>query len=203
MTIYYVYMYLREDFTPYYVGKGKNRRYKEKHNVPIPPLDRIRFVQTELTNEEAIILEKQLISEYGRKDLGTGILRNLTNGGEGLNPGPETRAKQSAAKQNYKPWNTGKIGVQTHSKETRDKMRLAKLKPIKEAIMHECVWCKQIKAKNLYCSNSCKAKHQAQKRSILGLNGFQNKNNQSKAQMERRPVRLYGGAHTADIKSSS
>lgn len=82
---YYVYEYLRKDNTPYYVGKGTNsRKYqKQGHTVPLPSKDRIRVVAENLTNEEAIQLEIELIAKHGRKDLGTGILRNLTNGGEG------------------------------------------------------------------------------------------------------------------------
>jgi len=41
-TDYYVYEYLREDGSPYYVGKGRCGRHKERHNVPIPPEDRIK-----------------------------------------------------------------------------------------------------------------------------------------------------------------
>lgn len=96
----YVYAYLREDGTPYYIGKGTSNRCREKHNVPIPPEHRIEFVKTDLTDEQAILLEIELIAKYGRKDLGTGILRNLTDGGEG-NAGRVmsngTRAKISAA----------------------------------------------------------------------------------------------------------
>lgn len=81
---YYVYEYLREDNTPYYVGKGKNGRwYSPQHQVPRPPKDRIRFVAKNLTEKEAFDLEVKLISTYGRKDIGTGILRNMTDGGEG------------------------------------------------------------------------------------------------------------------------
>jgi hypothetical protein len=114
--------------------------------------------------------------------------------------GPETRAKQSSAKQNYKPWNAGKKGVQSHSKEAREKMRMAKLKPPKEIVFSECPYCKELKVKpkRIFCSNSCRAKHNAEKLSVEGRYGFQNKSNQDAAQLARRPVRLYGGAHTAD-----
>lgn len=82
---HYVYLYLREtDGTPYYVGKGKGNRYKEKHNVNIPPNhENIIFVAKNMTNEDACKLEKELIAFYGRKDLGEGILHNKTGGGDG------------------------------------------------------------------------------------------------------------------------
>lgn len=85
MLLYYVYAYLRKsDLTPYYIGKGKDKRYKGRHTVNIPPDDsRIVFLETHLTNVGACALERRYIEWYGRKDLGTGILRNLTNGGEG------------------------------------------------------------------------------------------------------------------------
>lgn len=84
--IYYVYVYLREDDTPYYVGKGKgNRIHDKRHNVTVPKDENRRKILCEnLTEKEALSLETSLISQYGRKDLGTGILRNMTNGGEGI-----------------------------------------------------------------------------------------------------------------------
>lgn len=108
--IYYVYEYLRKDSTPYYVGKGKNARWRGKHSVAVPPKERVRFVATELTEEQAFDLEKQLILEYGRKDLGTGILRNMTTGGEGQSPGPELRKRLSDIKKGKVPWNKGVTG---------------------------------------------------------------------------------------------
>ncbi len=83
MNNYYVYHYLREDGTPYYVGKGKADRAYKPHNVPVPPADRIIFVARDLTESQALQLEIENIAFYGRKDNNTGILRNLTNGGEG------------------------------------------------------------------------------------------------------------------------
>ena len=105
---YYVYEYLREDGTPYYVGKGQGKRWRDKHSVAIPPKERVKFVQENMLEQDAFALEEELILKYGRKDLGTGILRNLTSGGEGQTPGPEVRAKLSAIKKGKKPNNYGK-----------------------------------------------------------------------------------------------
>lgn len=86
---YYVYQYLRENGTPYYVGKGKGNRawvsHKRENGIDLLPKKRnkIQIVRANLSADKATLLEISLISKYGRKDLGTGILRNMTNGGEG------------------------------------------------------------------------------------------------------------------------
>jgi hypothetical protein len=103
LTEYYVYMYLREDGTPYYVGKGKkNRAYTTRKRVKPPSKDMIVFPCTDLTEEDAFKYEKDLIAQYGRKDNNTGILRNLTDGGEGASgyiPTAETLEKLRGRKQ--------------------------------------------------------------------------------------------------------
>ena len=95
---YYVYKYVREDGTPYYIGKGCNNRINEAHDVGMPPKERRVIIKDALTEAKAFEMEINLIKEYGRKDLGTGILRNLTDGGEGgsgVIQSLETRQKRS------------------------------------------------------------------------------------------------------------
>ena len=84
MNNYYTYAYLREDGTPYYIGKGKTNRINNTlHNINLPPEERRIYLKKNLTDEEARKHEIYMIAILGRKDLGTGILRNMTDGGEG------------------------------------------------------------------------------------------------------------------------
>jgi len=99
---YYTYAYLREDKTPYYIGKGKGNRIYDKRKTTKPPKDksRIIYLKKNLTEEQAFKHEIYMIDVFGRIDLGTGILHNRTNGGEGASgciPSEETRRKMSEA----------------------------------------------------------------------------------------------------------
>ena len=101
---FYVYAYLRSKDsitakagTPYYIGKGSGQRayFKNKRQIR-PPLDGtlIVILESKLTEIGSLALERRMITWYGRKDLGTGILANLTDGGDGMsNPSLLTRQK--------------------------------------------------------------------------------------------------------------
>jgi len=116
MKEYYTYAYLREDGTPYYIGKGSGDRiYSTNRRIP-PPKDksRIIYLKQNLTEEAAFRHEIYMIAVFGRKDLGTGILHNRTDGGDGVSgwvPGEETRRKISEA-------NKGRV----YTEETRNKI---------------------------------------------------------------------------------
>ena len=131
---FYTYAYLREDRTPYYIGKGKGERvYKKSKNDIKPPKDknRILLLKQNLSEKEAFQHEKYMIAVFGRKDLGTGILHNRTDGGEGSSgvlQTEETKLKRSnALKGRPRPEDVkNKIGEKNkgraQSQEARDKI---------------------------------------------------------------------------------
>jgi hypothetical protein len=79
--IFYTYAWLREDRTPYYIGKGHGQRAYRKG---APSTERVLILKKGLTEPEALKHEVYLIFVLGRKDKNPeGILINLTDGGEG------------------------------------------------------------------------------------------------------------------------
>lgn len=114
------------NYEPFYVGMGKGKRcymhlreafnWKKIHSKNYLKINKIRKIFEEtnnkpkifkiknLTKEEACNLEIELIKYFGRIDNKTGILTNMTNGGENGSPmlnkhhSEETKKKMSEAK---------------------------------------------------------------------------------------------------------
>ena len=139
---FYVYAYLRSKdsdrgakYSPYYIGKGCGDRAFDKYGRTVPaPVDNsyIVFVQEGLTETEAFSLEVHCIQSYGRIDLDNGILRNRTDGGEGisgLSHSQETKNKMSRLKIGSQLW----LGKQ-HTEDAKRKMSQSKQKYLYELI---------------------------------------------------------------------
>ena len=129
-TGYYIYAYLRKsNNTPYYIGKGtKDRAWKKtKQDVIVAPGDKTKIVimESNLTELGAFALERFYIRWYGRKDNGTGILMNRTDGGEGasgriLSDQSKQKMREKAIQLGIKPPN---LKGYKHSEETLAKRR--------------------------------------------------------------------------------
>lgn len=102
MDNFVVYAYCRQDGTFYYIGKGRpNRPFQGKRKGAPRPKDRSQIIilHENLTEDTAFAYERGLILFYGRKDLGTGLLRNLTDGGEGITGHRHTDEWKEAARE--------------------------------------------------------------------------------------------------------
>jgi hypothetical protein len=146
--IFYTYLWLRSDGTPYYVGKGTRKRAYETgdHGVKCPKeLSRI-LVQEFPSELDAFETERFFISYYGRKDLGTGCLRNRTEGGEGVSGlkfSAESRKKLSESHKRLvrSPEHCRNIGLahmgKVRSAETRQKQsEAAKRRVLRDGMGH-------------------------------------------------------------------
>ena len=134
-TIFYVYQYVNEQGIPYYIGKGKENRIREKHRyTSIPPAEQRIIVKSNLTEDQAFELEMKLIRKYGRKVDG-GLLDNIKLNqwacAIGWKHKPETVEK-------IRQGNLGKVRTEEHkqkysiakqkmSEETKQKIREANL----------------------------------------------------------------------------
>jgi len=131
MNNFYVYVHYRNDtLKPFYVGKGKGKRYKTKHNrnsywknivnkVGFTPM----IVENFITEEKSFELEKYYIQHFGRNNL-----CNMTDGGEGSSgciPNEKTRKKFSEntiGKKNPMYGKKSAMYGKKHTDETKKKM---------------------------------------------------------------------------------
>jgi hypothetical protein len=146
---YYTYAYLREDGTPYYIGRGKykkNCKYRRMntkfgHSVPLPIQERRIILKDNMSLDDANKHEIYMIAIFGKKIDGTGILRNLVDGGTGGGvPGrklsEETKRKMSEAQKGkiisyetrkklsqVKKGCFGTFTGKKHTEETKEKIR--------------------------------------------------------------------------------
>lgn len=118
----------------FYVGIGKSekraysKRYRNPHwhNVVNKYDYSVEIIAEVDTWELACELEQFLIQEYGRRDLGTGSLVNMTDGGDGslnresprkgVTLSEETKRKMSEAKKGHKHSEETKLKISESSK---------------------------------------------------------------------------------------
>lgn len=119
----YVYRHIRKDANvPFYIGIGTSE-FERPYQRAFSKLGRnkywkrivektsyeVEIIFDNISDQEAISKEIEFIKLYGRVNLRTGTLCNLTDGGDGLlNPTPETRAKMRQRRLGVPPANKGK-----------------------------------------------------------------------------------------------
>lgn len=164
--IYYVYGLYRPDNSIFYIGKGKGNRINNhvviarsgrhinKHlQSTILKIEKMglsiscRKLFTKMSECDALVKEIELIKLYGRRDIKTGVLVNLTEGGEGtsghvvsesardklraaraLQISPmfsrrhteESKAKMSESRKGMAAWNKGIKAEEAELKKLKD-----------------------------------------------------------------------------------
>jgi hypothetical protein len=94
---WYVYRHIRLDKNePFYIGIGNKKNYARAYQIKLDRRNniwgkiylktdiRVEIVLDGLTKSQASEKEKELINLYGRIDLMTGSLCNMTDGGDGI-----------------------------------------------------------------------------------------------------------------------
>lgn len=120
------------------LSKGSNRH---KLNTILQIIDSNLEVDIELGKEfisedHAFEEEKRLIALYGRRDLDTGCLTNMTNGGEGrVNPSIESRQKLAESMKGRPSHAKGKI-LGKYSEERKQQQK-EKMKTTRENLTNE------------------------------------------------------------------
>ena len=117
--------------TPYYIGKGTRSRAwnHSKNDVTHPPKNKkyIVIIEANLTELGAFALERRMINWYGRVDNNTGILRNMSDGGQGPSGAKQSselvsRRINTIRQRKNGGWVSGMLG-KTHSIESNNKRR--------------------------------------------------------------------------------
>lgn len=157
--VFYVYQYLDESGQPYYIGKGSGKRINRYHTkTKLPPKERRIIIKNGLSNEEAKLLEGELISKYKRKVDG-GILDNIKINqwacAVGWKHSDETKLKISMN-------NTGKKRTAEHKANYSKPKTADHAENIKAAV------------KNLWADPEYRAKRKAQMMATRIKNGHSN-----------------------------
>jgi hypothetical protein len=166
---YYTYAYLREDGTPYYIGKGSGGRvYKKGKGEVKPPKDksRIIFLKQNLTEEEAFKHEIYMIAVLGRKDNGTGILRNLTDGGDGGSGRIVTEEHRKKLRASQTPEQRSETVRKVHANKTPEQRSEVARKREKNMTTEQ----KEARVKNRIASMTPEQRSEAARKSYLNAN---------------------------------
>ena len=119
--IFYVYQYLREDGSPYYIGMGHGNRIHESHkNVETPRnKEQRQIICNNLEEKKALLLENILTNIYGLIVDGSGILENKIHGGHVSPRGMLGKHHKEESKLKISLGNIGKKRTEEHKENYR------------------------------------------------------------------------------------